>query len=376
LKITDITICPVKIARKEGFAVWRGRYDYLYNVLVKIQTDEGIAGYGEAAPIANYFGETQKAIVKNLQYYFAPALIGKDPLNIRECIFELDNRLPGNPCSKAGLDIALHDIKGKALGLSISSLLGGRLQTKIPLACSVGLDKPEKMKTKIVAARDEGYTVIKLKGGDIIPRDLENLRIAREAIGFDGPWLRLDANGGYINRAEVFRYIPDFESLKLILLEQPFPYQEWEATRSLRDRIRIPILLDESLQTAWDFRQLVSSPEGFVANIKVQKNGGLFKASQMVEIAQQFQIPVMIGSQRESHIGNTASIHLASIINCIDYPCDVRYSWSVREDSDIVDKKPNLTNGQVDVPEGPGLGIDVLWDKCDSIAMATYKISN
>jgi len=193
-------------------------------------------------------------------------------------------------------------------------------------------------------------------------------------VGEDGPWLRLDANAGYINRAEIYRYIPDFEALRLILLEQPYPSQEWEALRSLRNRIRIPILLDESMQTGWDFQQLAKSPEGFVANLKVQICGGLYKASQLVAACERFQIPVMIGSQRESVIGNTASLHLASIITRLDYTCDQRYANAVPEDANVAADGPSLGAPNITVPTGKGLGITVEWKKSEKIALATHII--
>jgi muconate cycloisomerase len=197
----------------------------------------------------------------------------------------------------------------------------------------------------------------------------------RDAVGDDGPWLRLDANAGYVDRNEIFRYLRELEALRLILLEQPYPSQEWDALRALRDRLHTPILLDESMQTAWDFVQLVKSPEGFVANLKVQISGGLYKASQLVAACERFQIPVMIGSQRESVVGSTASIHLASLITRMDYTCDQRYAAAVREDANIVPYGPSLTAPTVPVPAGPGLGITVNWEKSEKFALTTETVS-
>ena len=198
--------------------------------------------------------------------------------------------------------------------------------------------------------------------------------MVREAVGEDGPWLRLDANAGWVNRTEVYRYLPQIEALRLRLLEQPYPSQEWEALRALRDRLRTPILLDESMQTGWDFRQLAMSPEGFVANLKVQICGGLYKAAQLVSACERFQIPVMIGSQRESVVGNTASLHLASIITNMDYTCDQRYANAVVDEANIVSDPPSLAKPMVEVPTGPGLGITVDWAKGEKIALTTETV--
>ncbi|MBI3936706.1 MAG: hypothetical protein HY323_06990 [Betaproteobacteria bacterium] len=375
MKITEVVIRPVDIPRKDSFGVWRHQYKVLPNVYVAIHTDDGVTGYGEAGPIADYFGETQETAVEVLRKYLAPLVIGKDPLNIRERVAELDRALPRNPCAKASIDIALHDLKGKVLGVPAWSLLGGRAQSKIPLTFVVGIDSSiEKMVEKALNGQKAGFPTIKVKGGNDIRQDLHHLRTMRQAMGQDGSWLRLDANTGYNNSPETWRYVDQLEALKVVLLEQPFPAEEWEALRALRNRIRTPILLDESMQSGWAMQQLARSPEGFVANIKVQIAGGLLKASQLVDAAQHFRIPVMIGSHRESHVGNTASIHLASLINKMDYTCDQRYAFAVAPDADVVEDSPRLDVPTVAVPDKPGLGIAVNWKKTEPLALATYNI--
>lgn len=375
MKITEIVVRPVNIPRKDSMAVWRHAYDVLPNVYVAIRTDAGLTGYGEAAPIADYFGETQETAVEVLRHYLAPLLIGKDPLNIRERVSEMDKVIPRNPCAKAGIDIALHDLKGKALGVPVWSLLGGKNQNEIPLTFVVGIDKSiDKMVEKALSAQKAGFPLVKVKGGENVREDLERLTLMRQGMGHDGPWLRLDANTGYNNSPETWRYAEAFADLKVALLEQPFPAEEWDALRKLRDRISTPILLDESMQSGWALRQLALSPEGFVANIKVQISGGLLKASQFIDAAQHFRIPVMIGSQRESHIGNTASLHLASLIHKMDYTCDGRYAFAVAPEADVVEGSPDVGKPTVAVPCNPGLGFPVNWDKSERLALATYVI--
>lgn len=374
MKITEIVIRPVDIPRKDSTGVWRHTYKVLPNVYVAVHTDEGVTGYGEAAPIGAYFGETQETAVEVLRKYFAPLLIGKDPLNIRERVNDLDLALPRNPCAKAAIDIALHDLKGKVLGVPVWSLLGGRCQSAIPLTFVVGLDSVEKMADRALAGQNAGYPTIKIKGGRDIKEDISTLGTLRRAMGQDGSWLRLDANTGYNNSPETWRRAGELEALKVVLLEQPFPLEEWDALRALRNRIRTPILLDESMQSGWALQQLARSPEGFVANIKVQIAGGLLKASQFVDAAQQFRIPVMIGSHRESHVSNTASIHLASLIHRFDYTCDQRYAFAVAPDADIVEDSPRLDAPTVAVPEKPGLGININWKKTEPLALATYTV--
>lgn len=375
MKITEVIILPIDVKRKDRVGVWRHKYDVLHNVYVAIHTDEGATGHGEAAFVAPYFGETQETAVEVLRAYFAPLLIGKDPLNIRERMRELDKALPRNNSAKACIDIALHDLKGRALGVPISGLLGGRSQDEIPLTFVVGLDTVEKMRDKALAGQEAGYPTIKIKGGRHIREDIDTLQALRTAMGEDGAWLRLDANTGYDNSPETWRYADRLEPLRVVLLEQPFPAEEWAAVRALRDRIRTPILLDESMQSGWAVQQLAQSPVGLVANIKVQIAGGLLKASQFLETAQNFRIPVMTGSMRETHISNTASIHLASLIHKVEYTCDQRYAFAVAPEADVVEDSPNLDAPTVAVPDGPGLGITIDWRKAEGLALGRYVVN-
>ena len=164
MKITQVDIRPVQIPRKESFAVRTGKYEFMPNTYVAIRTDEGVIGYGEACPIVEYFGESQETIVQVLKHYLAPALIGKDPLNIRERNREMDIACPRNPCAKAAIDIALHDLKGKVLNASIGSLLGGASQTHIPTTVSIGIDDPSRTREKAVAAAKQGFQRTQAQG--------------------------------------------------------------------------------------------------------------------------------------------------------------------------------------------------------------------
>src|SRR5581483_3581287 len=137
---------------------------------------------------------------------------------------------------------------------------------EVPLTFVVGIDPSiGKMVDKALAAQKAGFPCVKVKGGEDVRKDVERLTELRKGMGEDGPWLRIDANTGYNNSPETWRYAAKMEELKVVLLEQPFPAEEWDALRALRDRIRTPILLDESMQSGWAMKQLAASPHGFVA---------------------------------------------------------------------------------------------------------------
>ncbi len=365
--IAEIEICPLRLPRKEQVTLRYGSIATLDNVLVAIRTREGITGYGEAAPIPPTFGETQSTICEVLKNELAPRLIGKDALNINARIAEFD-QLPGHPCAKAALDIALHDIAGKALGVSVSSLLDGAMRAEIPVAWTLGIDDVEQVVAKALVAAQDGFTCLKLKGGRDMAHDLRLMRGVRAALGAAGPMLRLDLNQGYGDSSEFFRHLPALSELGIDLLEEPFPARRWHDYRELARRSLIPICLDETLVTDADAAELVRSGPGFVANIKIQKQGGLHKANRLLRAMEAMHVPVVIGAHRDAWISNTAGIHLASVMLDLGYACDVRYAWSLRQDLGIAENGPVLHKGTVSVPQAPGLGVDISWARVKSCA--------
>lgn len=372
-KITEVEIAPVRLPRKESIALRYGSLSTLDNVIVALRTDDGLVGYGESAPIPPTFGETQGTVVEIIRSELAPRLIGGDPLNLNEMMTRLD-AIPGHLCAKTSLDIALHDLKGKALGVPICTLLGGAMRRDVPVAQTVGIDAIEVATSKAVAAAREGFSSLKVKGGRDIAHDIAVLRKIREAIGEQGPWLRLDLNQGYRNAAEFWRYLPQLHELKIDLLEEPFPARRWAFYEELARRSSIPVCLDETLIHDTDAMQLVTRPAGFVANVKIQKNGGLHKSSALTTTMSVLGIPVVIGAHRDAWISNTAGIHLAATLAQLDYACDVRYAWSLA-DSGIASGGPVLANGSVTVPDGPGLGLDISWESVRACATGTITVN-
>lgn len=371
--ITEIDICPVRLPRKEKVTLRYGSFATLDNVMVAIRTRQGIVGYGEAAPIPPTFGETQATIVEVLRADLARRLIGKDALNINARIAELDG-LPGHPCAKAALDTALHDIKGKALGVSVASLLDGAMRSRIPVAWTLGIDEIDQVVAKAQAAALDGFTCLKLKGGRDMRHDLLLMQAVRKALGEGGPALRLDLNQGYENSSEFFRHLPALAALGIDLLEEPFPARRWHDYRELTRRTSIPVCLDESLVTPTDAAEIVRSGPGFIANIKIQKQGGLHKSNRLLKAMEAMHVPVVIGAHRDAWISNTAGIQLAASMQHLDYACDVRYAWSLRQDLGIAEGGPTLADGCASVPEGPGLGIAIDWDRVRSCAEQTVTI--
>ena len=194
MKITSIEIFKSAIKTREPFRIAFAVLDQSFNLFIKINTDEGLYGMGEAAPFWAVTGETQ-AIALAAAKDLARMLLNEDPLKIRSHNEKLHHYLAHNSAVKSGFDMALYDILGKTAGLPVYTLLGGDKRF-FSTDCTIGIDTPGAMAQKALALMEEGFAVLKIKLGEGMDEDLARIRAIREAIGPDIP-LRVDANQGW-----------------------------------------------------------------------------------------------------------------------------------------------------------------------------------
>ena len=163
-------------------------------VVVRIETDDGIVGIGEAQPDIGFFGQTSEEVTASIEDYLGPQLIGKDPFDREYLSWLIDYR--ENSCAKAGIDLALHDLVGKALGVPVAVLLGGLHKPRVMVAIEIAGGPADEMARECVAFMEKGVRAFKPKIGSDPDRDAERLRAIREAVGPDVS-IRADANQGY-----------------------------------------------------------------------------------------------------------------------------------------------------------------------------------
>ena len=194
MKLTDMKVELIKIPLKKPFRIAFAVQDHSVNVLVKLITDEGIWGIGEAAPFEPVTGENANTVVEVLKL-FRQGLLGRDPMDLEGIHQMMDHLISGNTAAKAAVDIALHDIRGKVMGQPLYKVLGGG-QNQIVTDMTIGIDKPERMAQE---ARErverDGFTILKVKAGICPGDDIRALALIREAVG-PGVRLRVDANQG------------------------------------------------------------------------------------------------------------------------------------------------------------------------------------
>lgn len=356
MKITDVKIEKFYIELTEPFKVAFAEVSHAESLLIKIETDEGVEGYGEAAPFAPVTGETPEGCLAVLKM-FRQGLVGMNPLDIEKIHNMMDGLVHGNGSAKCAVDIALHDIKGKVMGQPLYRVLGG-YQDTVQNDITIGIQAPEKMaETARKYVQDWGYRILKIKVGIDPEEDLRALELIRQAVGPDIR-LRVDANQGYT----VSRAIYALEGMKkygVEAAEQCLPDWDMEGAAYLRQKVSgIQLMLDESIHTTKDAAKACRLKAADILNIKLMKCGGLYRGAQISTLAENFGLTCMVGCMLESKIAITAGLSLvASRKNITEADCD---SFLYYKDADT--GMPGGFEREGDLfrlSEKPGLGLDI-----------------
>ncbi|MEM9528957.1 MAG: dipeptide epimerase [Bacteroidota bacterium] len=305
--ITKITCYQSPIALKEPFVISLGPLTYANNLLLKVESDTGLVGWGEASPFPTIHGETMEgayAIVPLL----AGQLLGKDPRNHAGITKAMDRAITGNACCKSAFDLACYDLAAQAAGQPLFAYLNGERNETIYTDYTVSLGPVTKMVEKALWIKSQGFPVVKLKLG-AGPEDVERVRRVRAAIG-PNLFLRIDANQGW--RPELAGHLlQELAIYDIQHCEAPIPRRDFLALPKIRAASPIPIMADEACWDHLDAQRLIDLNAIDRINIKLSKSAGLFKALKILRLTEQQQVPVQIGGFLESRLGFTAAAHLA-----------------------------------------------------------------
>lgn len=352
LKITRIDIYKSDIELKEPFRIAIMEFLSANSVFIKITTDEGIYGLGEANPTWSITGETQSLNLAGA-LDLAGLLLNKDPLNIEERMREIDRFLIHNSTLRSAFDMALYDLLGKACGLPLYALLGGGKRF-FWTDNTIGIADPESMAKKALEYKNLGFRAIKVKLGTTRKDDIERVEKIRKTIGDDLP-VRIDANQGWDYKTAV-NTLRDLESMGIEYCEQPLAYWDYENMRRIRQNTSIAIMADESLFDHHDAFKLASMGCCDYFNIKLAKSGGIHTALKINAIAEGAGIRCMLGCMTETRLGLTAAAHLVSARPNIQY-ADLDGHLMLKEDPIIGGAHYNV--GEINVPDTPGHGADM-----------------
>ena len=329
-----------------------------HRVLVKLSTDSGAVGWGEATPTPRWTYETSETIVSTLRNYLAPAVIGIEVWNFDALHRAMGRAInpglsPGSPLAKSALDVAAFDALGHALGQPVHRLLGGCRREVFDLMWMVSVQRPADAESAVAEGLDAGYTCFDAKIGMHGERgDLELVERTRRAAG--DRVLQVDANRGYRVDAAL-RQARRFEPLGVALFEQPLDGFNLSGYRRLQDASPVPIGIDESLRSVPDLVEYLRAGAIGVAVAKVQRNAGLHRSRQLCEVAEAGGIELSLSGLTETDLGLAAGLQLAAAFGierlALNGPQYI--------DTPFLRERVWRGGGQVRLPTGPGLGVEV-----------------
>ncbi|HID08597.1 TPA: dipeptide epimerase, partial [Candidatus Micrarchaeota archaeon] len=270
--IKKVQVYRFEFQLEKPFVIALGTIPSVEVAIVVIEDHKGRLGIGEGCPAKRITGETIDTVLGALKV-LAPTLIGEDPLRIGYLADKMDGVLSGNTAAKAALDIALHDLAGKILGVPVWKLLGGHTSDPISTDYTVGIDDPEKMAREAARLVEEGFREIKVKVGEDPERDVERVGAIRKAVG-DRIVIRIDANQGWSPQEAVWA-LREMEPSRVQLVEQPVPHWDLEGLRYVRERSPIPVMADEAVHLPQDALRAIRVGAVDYINIKLMKAGGL-----------------------------------------------------------------------------------------------------
>ncbi len=355
-----------------------GRY-----VLVKMSDNEGRTGWGEAPALKDgggefgrYFGESQLIARTVVENYLAPVVAGIELGNVAELHARMDALIKGYPYAKAAVEFAFYDVSARALGVPVTTLLGGRSRSRVPVTHSIGLisiGDAEKEAAKVAA---EGIKTIKIKIGVDPKRDVEIVGVVRAAVGNDVE-LCVDANEGYRTPGEAIGVVRQIEKHRLKYVEQPV--MGIERLAQVARAIDCPVMADESAWNAHDVMQIIAYQAAQIVSIYTTKPGGLYKAMEVAAVCRAAGIICNVNGSVETGVGNLANVQLAAAAPSVTLSCVVPVSTPAEHQNgqiggiyyrdDLLKEPMRLVDGAIHVPAAPGMGIAV-----DETKIERYRV--
>ena len=326
------------------------------NVLVRIETDNGLIGWGEAASAPVMTGETLESIVSAV-HYLEPALRGRDPADIAGALAAMDGRMYGNHGAKATIEIALHDLAGLATGKPAHALLGDKKRSRLPLLAVVGsgdLDGDLRDAEKKKAA---GFTAYKIKVGiDTAANDAARTRAICNVLG-SGLLISADANQGFTT-AQAIDYVRAVQGCGLDFFEQPVTAEDLAGMAAVAAAApEIAIGADEGIHTLADIARHHERKAAHGVSLKAIKLGGLQAVAEAGRLCDSLGMNVNISCKTgESSIACAAALHVASVIPNIAWGLTLTH---IALAEDVTAQPIRTARGHVDAIDRPGLGIDI-----------------
>jgi L-alanine-DL-glutamate epimerase-like enolase superfamily enzyme len=348
MRLEALEVIPYSLPFREPYVTARGELRERELVLVRLRAD-GLEGLGETAALSLRGGPDLNAIAEQLERLCRPALEEGpiDPARLWSAIARCRNRGVSAE-ALAAIDIALHDLAARAEGMPVWRFLGVERARPVPCNATLPAANPTRLRALALEWAAEGFATFKLKVG--VPGDVTQVTTVRDALGPEAK-IRIDANAAW-TVDEASRRLRALARQTIELAEQPVG--GLDAMALLRSQTRIPLAADESVVTARDARRAVELDACQLATVKLAKVGGIAAALEIARL-----IPSYLSSALEGPVGITAAAHAAQAIGR-GLPPDLAHGLATeRLFSAAVGSGAKLSGGRLELPSGPGLGVEI-----------------
>jgi L-Ala-D/L-Glu epimerase len=332
--IKQVTVEPVSIPLEEPFTIAIGTKHNIENVLITIRLENGIEGYGEAAPLEPINGENQATALATLNSC-KDFLIGKDVSRFRQISQHLKNVFWAQVTARCAIEMALLDAYTKMLNIPLFQFFGGAENT-LETDYTIDIVPPATAKINAAKLKNKGYHTLKTKVGKKLVDDIDRVMAIRE--GAPGCGIMLDANQGY-SPVQAVHFLEELENngIRPDLFEQPVIRHDLRGMKFVKDHTSVPVAADESVFTAADAIEVVKLGCADLINIKIMKSG-IVEALDIATIARSANIGLMIGCMLETKLALSCSVHFAAGLGGFQF----------------IDLDPHLTPEQEPFTGGPG----------------------
>jgi L-alanine-DL-glutamate epimerase-like enolase superfamily enzyme len=378
MRLTQLDVLEVQFPFRVAFGHAHTSRKSSVNVLVRIQTDQGVVGFGECVPRDYVTGETPSGAASLILERLGPALLGcqiqrfeQAPQLLSDVFSVVDGSEPSG-AARCAVELAVLDASGQTFGRSVGELLGRRVRQQVTYSGVLPLLREPLLFLAAIAHRVYGVNVVKLKVGRSLAEDLQNLRILRTVLGPKAD-LRVDANCAW-QPDEAVQAIQAMQRYRIQVVEQPVGKDDFDGLKRVSDAVEVPVMADESLCTVEDARRLADGRMVDMFNIRVSKCGGLLAARQIAEIASTAGLTCQMGAHPgESAILSAAGRQFAATTANLRYFEGSTGTILLKQDIANASVAPGW-GGLAPALDGPGLGVRIDEAKLEPFISERHRV--
>lgn len=349
MKITKVSYERLHLKLVEPYTIAYETIEETTNFILKVETDGKWTAYGCSAPDITVTGESPKQVEEAINDTIIPYLKGKNPFTYNRILAELKELLGKKSSALAMVDIALHDLIAKKADVPLYQFLGG-YRNSISTSITIGILPLEDTLERASDFVQQGFTILKIKGGQNLQADIEKMNLIHEK--FPQVVLRFDGNQGY-NVTDSVAFVEATKKIGIQIFEQPTKVKREKKLGKVTDQVPIPVMADESIKTLADAFRLAQNERIDMVNIKLMKVGGISEAKHINSVAKSANLEVMVGCIDECSLGISAGLHFALSRPNIQY---ADLDGHLDMENDPFKGLFKLENGILYPTESPGLG--------------------